>query len=165
MYKHTHTHTTHIYSSARIPRVQQSPSPGRLSPQAISTQHARIKSMKGCIEKDGGGAKMLEEQDGETTFSPTNSLKEHLNAEQTSQNNLTASRRHQVPRKAAHHLQKEVGQNIKDKKRNKRARDGDLSREGSHNRGSFQTPGNLLTGGSGGSFRILEGNLTGRKNK
>ena len=29
-----------------------------------------------------------EEQDWETTFSPTNSLKEHLNAEQTSQNNF-----------------------------------------------------------------------------
>ena len=28
-----------------------------------------------------GGPKMAEEQDGETTFSPTNSSKEHLNAE------------------------------------------------------------------------------------
>ena len=28
-------------------------------------------------------AKMAEEKDGETTFSPTNSLKDHLNAEQT----------------------------------------------------------------------------------
>ena len=35
-----------------------------------------------------GGAKMAEEQDGETTFSPTNSSKEHLNAEQTTQNNF-----------------------------------------------------------------------------
>ena len=34
------------------------------------------------------GAKMAEEQDGETTFSPTNSSKEHLNAEQTPQNNF-----------------------------------------------------------------------------
>ena len=71
---------------------------------------------------------------------------------------------HQVPRKAAHGIQKEVGQNIKDKKRDKRARDGDLSREGSLNRGSFQTPGNC-SGRSEGSFRISEGNLTGRKNK
>ena len=31
---------------------------------------------------------MVEEQDGETVFSPTNSLKEHLNAEQSSQNNF-----------------------------------------------------------------------------
>ena len=31
---------------------------------------------------------MAEEQDGETTFSPTNSSKEHLNAEQTPQNNF-----------------------------------------------------------------------------
>ena len=31
---------------------------------------------------------MAEEQDGETTFSPTNSSKEDLNAEQISQNNF-----------------------------------------------------------------------------
>ena len=36
----------------------------------------------------GGGVKMAEEQDGETTFSPTNSSKEQLNAEQNSQNNF-----------------------------------------------------------------------------
>ena len=41
---------------------------------------------------------------------------------------------------------------MKDKKRDKRAKDGDPSREGSLNRGSFQTPGNPRTGGSGGSF-------------
>ena len=35
-----------------------------------------------------GGVKMAEEQDGETTFSPTNSSKEQLNAEQISQNNF-----------------------------------------------------------------------------
>ena len=29
----------------------------------------------------GGGTKMAEEQDGDNTFSPTNSSKEHLNAE------------------------------------------------------------------------------------
>ena len=77
---------------------------------------------------------------------------------------LIASRGHHTPRKAAHHLRKEVGQNIKDNKRDKRARDGDPSQEGSCNRRSFQTPGNPLTCESGGSFRILEGNLTGRKN-
>ena len=37
--------------------------------------------------------------------------------------------------------------------------------KGGLNRGSFQTPGNPLTGGSGGSFRISEGKLTERKNK
>ena len=31
---------------------------------------------------------MVEEQDEETVFSPTNSSKEHLNAEQSSQNNF-----------------------------------------------------------------------------
>ena len=36
----------------------------------------------------GGGVKMAEEQAGETTFSPTDSPKEQLNAEQSSQNNF-----------------------------------------------------------------------------
>ena len=67
-----------------------------------------------------------------------------------------------MPRKADHCRRKEVGQNIKDKKRDKRARDGDPSQEGSRNRESFQTPGNPLTGGSGGSFRIS--NLRGQPN-
>ena len=48
---------------------------------------------------------------------------------------LNAGRGHQAPRKAAHCLQKEVGQNIKDKKRDKRVRDGDLSQGGSCERG------------------------------
>ena len=78
---------------------------------------------------------------------------------------LITSRGHQAPRKGAHCLRKEVEQNIKDKKRDKRVRDGDPSQEGSLNRGSLQTPGNPLTGGSAGSFRISEGNLTRRKNK
>ena len=76
---------------------------------------------------------------------------------------LIASRGHQMPRKAAHCLRREVGRNIKDKKGDKRARDGDPSREGSLNRGSFQSPGNPRAGGSEGSFRISEGHLTGRK--
>ena len=45
-----------------------------------------------------------------------------------------------------------------------RTRDGDPSGEGSLNRGSFQPPGNPRAGGSGGSFQISEGNLTGRRN-
>ena len=39
-------------------------------------------------ESQGGRRKMAEEQDGETTFSPTNSSKEQLNGEQSSQNNF-----------------------------------------------------------------------------
>ena len=54
-----------------------------------------------------GSPKMVEEKDGETTFSPTNSSKDHLNVEQL----LNAGGGHQAPRKAAHSLQKEVGQN------------------------------------------------------
>ena len=75
---------------------------------------------------------------------------------------LIASRGHQAPRKATHCLQREVGQNIKDKKGDTQARDRDLSREGSLNRGSFQSPGNPWSGWSGGGFWISEGNLTGR---
>ena len=77
---------------------------------------------------------------------------------------LIASSGHQAPRKVAHCLRREVGQNIKDKKGDNRARDGDPSWEGSFNWGSFQSPGNPRAGGSGGSFQISEGNLTGRKN-
>ena len=36
----------------------------------------------------GGGPKVVEEYDRETTFSPTNSSKDHLNAEQIPQNNF-----------------------------------------------------------------------------
>ena len=42
---------------------------------------------------------------------------------------LNGGRGHQARRKAAQSLQKEVGQNIKDKNRDKRFRDGDLSWE------------------------------------
>ena len=66
---------------------------------------------------------MAEEEDGETTFSPTNSLKDHLNTEQTPQNNFRSLAEDIRPRKAAHCLQKEIGQNIKDKKRDNRVRD------------------------------------------
>ena len=44
---------------------------------------------------------------------------------------LKAGKGHQASRKAAHSLQKEIGQNIKDKKRDNRVRDGDPSRGGS----------------------------------
>ena len=42
---------------------------------------------------------------------------------------------HQAPRKVAHSLRKVIGQNIKDKKRVKRIRDGDLSHGGSREGG------------------------------
>ena len=79
---------------------------------------------------------------------------------------LNAGRRHQAPRKAAHCLRKEVGKNIKDKKRDKRGRDGAPSREGNLKKErSFQTPGNTLTAESVASLGTTEGNITGRKNK
>ena len=72
----------------------------------------------------------------------------------------------QAPRKAVHCLQKEVGKNIKDKKRDKRERDEDPSQEGSLKKErSFQTPGNTLTAESVVSLGTTEGNITRRKNK
>ena len=50
---------------------------------------------------------------------------------------LNAGRGHQAPRKAAHCLRKEVGKNIKDKKRDKRGRDRARSREGSLKKREF----------------------------
>ena len=59
-----------------------------------------------------------------------------------------------------------MGKNIKDKKRDKRGRDGDPFREGRLKKErSFQTPGNTLTGESVVSIGTSEGNITGRKNK
>ena len=72
---------------------------------------------------------------------------------------------HQGPRKAARSLQNEVEQNIKDKKRDKRIRNGDQSWGGSRRRRSFQTAGNLPTGGSVGSLGVSEGDITGSKKK
>ena len=53
----------------------------------------------------------------------------------------------------------------KKKKRDKRGRDGVLSRERSLKKRGFQTPGNLLTAKSVPSLGSTEGNITGRKNK
>ena len=79
---------------------------------------------------------------------------------------MKAGRGHQVPRKAAHCLRKEVGKNIKDKKRDKRGRDEALSQEGSLKKEkSFQTPGKTLTTESVASLGTTEGNITRRKNK
>ena len=68
--------------------------------------------------------------------------------------------------KTAHCLLKEVGKNVKDKKRDKRGRDGDPSWEGTLTKeNSFQAPGNTLTSRSVVSLGNSEGNITGRKNK
>ena len=79
---------------------------------------------------------------------------------------MNAGRGDQAPRKAAHCLQKEVGKNIKDKKRDKKSRDGAPSQEGSLKKErSFQTPGNTLTAESVVSLGTTEGHITRRKNK
>ena len=63
-------------------------------------------------------------------------------------------------------LRKEVGQNIKDKKRDKRVRDRDPSQGGSRERGEVSKHQETLTlVGLWGSFGISEGNITRRKNK
>ena len=71
------------------------------------------------------------------------------------------SRGHQAPRKAAHCF-KEVGKNIKDKKRDKRGRDGDPFLEGSLKK-EVSKHQETLTGGSVVSLGTSEGNITGRK--
>ena len=69
------------------------------------------------------------------------------------------------PSKGSPLFQKEIGKNIKDKKRDKRGRDRDPFLEGSLKKErSFQTLGNTLTGGSVVSLGTSEGNITGRKN-
>ena len=67
---------------------------------------------------------------------------------------LNAGRRHQAPRKAAHSLWKEVGQKTKDKKRDKRVRDGDPSQEGSPEREEVSKYQETLS--SAGLWGVLE---------
>ena len=62
-------------------------------------------------------------------------------------------------------LSSKGGQNIKDKKRDKRGRDGDPSWERMDGKEKFPNTGDTLTSGPVGSFGISEGNVTGRKNK
>ena len=64
--------------------------------------------------------------------------------------------------KAAHSLQ-EVGQNKKDKKRDKRVRDGDLSRGGSCEREVSKHQETFSLAGLWGSFGVSEGNIIERK--
>ena len=67
---------------------------------------------------------------------------------------LNTGRGHQAPRKAAHSFGKEVGQNIKDKKRDKTVRDGDLSWGGSHEGGEVSKKQETLL--SMGLWGVLE---------
>ena len=69
---HNHTHLTRQKNNA-----QNSPS------EAPAVPEPRTSRCTSWIQKRQrrGDPKMVEEQEGETTFSPTNSSKEHLNAE------------------------------------------------------------------------------------
>ena len=67
---------------------------------------------------------------------------------------MNTGRGHQAPGKATHCLQKEVGQNIKDKKREKRVRDGDPSQEGSLKKGEVSKHQETLS--LGGLWGVLE---------
>ena len=94
---------------------------------------------------------------GKSLSPPTNSLKDHLNAEEIPQNNkqlLNIGGEYQPPRKAPLYLQKEVGKNIKSKKRDKRVRDGDPSREGSPEREEVSKYQETLS--SAGLWGVLE---------
>ena len=71
---------------------------------------------------------------------------------------LNAGRGHQAPRKAARCLWKEVEQNTKDKKRDKRVRDGDPSREGSLKRGEGSKHQKTLS--PAGLWGVLESQMT-----
>jgi hypothetical protein len=78
---------------------------------------------------------------------------------------LNTGGEHQAPRKESHSLQKEVGQNITDKKRGKTVRDRDSPREGFMKEEKFPNswkPSHLRICWE---FGISEGNITGRKNK
>ena len=60
----------------------------------------------------------------------------------------------------------EVAQNIKDKKRDKRVRDGDPSQKGSREGGEVSKHQETFSlGGSVGSFGISGGNITGKGKK
>ena len=104
----------------------------------------RMAAIEKSISKNGGGIgrgdHFLPYTFTERTFELWANLTKQL---------LTARRRHQAPRKAAHHLRKEVGQNIKDKKRDKRARDRDPSQEGSRGGGGFKCQETLSLAGLG----------------
>ena len=67
----------HHHSTGRT----QDPDPGsELRSESLRvTKIHRKATLK--LTTRGGAPKMVEEQDGKTTFSPTNSSKEHLNAE------------------------------------------------------------------------------------
>ena len=55
-----------------------------LQPQWGGAPTVAAPSVSACLiqkQQLGGSPKMVEEQDGEATFSPTNSSKEHLKAE------------------------------------------------------------------------------------
>ena len=78
---------------------------------------------------------------------------------------LNAGRGHEASRKAAHSLQKEVGQNIRDKKRDKSVRYEDPFQGGSPAGGEVSKRQETLSPeGLWGSFVISEGNITGRRN-
>ena len=78
---------------------------------------------------------------------------------------LNAGRGHQASRKADLCLQKQVGKNIKDEKRDKGGREGALSWEGSLKKREVSKHQETLSLESVASLGSTEGNITGRKNR
>ena len=101
----------------------------------------------------GGGAKTVEEQGGETTFSPTNSSKEHLNAEQTAKTASDRWQRTPGAQRSSPSSSKGDGTKYKDKKRDKRARDGDPPGKGAVTEGVSKHQEALALAGLGEVFK------------
>ena len=115
----TQTHVLWVSDAIQPSHPLSSPSP----PAFSLSQHQGL--FRGVVlrwRRNRTGRPLLPPQIHQRTFEHgVNSTKQLLNA----------SRGHQTPRKVAHCLRKEVGKNIKDKKRDKRGRDGAPSWEGS----------------------------------
>ena len=77
---------------------------------------------------------------------------------------LNACRGHQAPRKAAHSLRKEAGQNIRDKKRDRNIRYEDPCQGGSRGGEVSKHQETFSPEGLWRSFVISEGNITRRRN-
>ena len=115
------------------------------NPQLLSQQNKRVKKETFRGQKNRMGDHFL----------PHKFIKKSFECWATSTKQLPdAGRGHQASRKAAHSLWKEVGQNIEDKTRVKRARDGDLSWGGSHEGGEVSKQ--LETLSQAGLWGVLE---------
>ena len=105
-----------------IPLIPAPYSISRILKPHISTNRFLKNIFRGKQSQDGGGIGQGD------LFCSHKFIKRSSECWATSTKQLlNAGGVHQAPRKAAHSLRKEVGQNIKDRNRDKRFRDGDLT--------------------------------------